>query len=106
RAGAPNTAAYGGRDLAEQQRKGYPDLEPLVLGVPPSAAFTRARDAAEGMGWLIVAAEPAAGRLEATDSTLWFGFKDDIVVRIVPQGSGSRIDVRSVSRVGRSDLGM
>jgi uncharacterized protein (DUF1499 family) len=105
RAGAPNTAAYGGREIAEQQRKGYPDLVPLELGVPPSAAFTRVRDAAEGMGWRIVAADAAAGRLEATDSTLWFGFKDDIVVRIAPQGSGSRIDVRSVSRVGRSDLG-
>ena len=105
RAGAPNTAAYGGPEVAELQRKAYPDIQPLVVPMPPHLAFIRARDAAEGMGWQIVAADPAAGRLEATARTFWFGFKDDVVVRIVPEGTGSRVDVRSVSRVGRSDLG-
>ncbi len=105
RAGAPNPATYGGTEIAEQQRKGYPDIAPLELAMPPGTAFTRARDAAESMGWEIVAADPITGRLEATATTFWFGFKDDIVVRIVPAGGGSRIDVRSVSRVGRSDIG-
>jgi hypothetical protein len=105
RAGAPNTAAYGGKEIADQQLKGYPDLRSLTLGVPPGVAFGRARDAAESMGWEIVAADPAAGRIEATATTLWFGFKDDIVVRVSPSDPGSRIDVRSVSRVGRSDIG-
>jgi uncharacterized protein (DUF1499 family) len=57
------------------------------------------------MGWEIVAAEPASGRIEATATTFWFGFKDDIVVRVTPAEGGSRVDVRSVSRVGRSDVG-
>jgi uncharacterized protein (DUF1499 family) len=57
------------------------------------------------MGWEIVAADPATGRIEATATTLWFGFKDDIVVRVSASEQGSRIDVRSVSRVGRSDIG-
>jgi len=57
------------------------------------------------MGWQIAAVDPAEGRLEATATTKWMGFKDDIVVRIRPDGSGSRVDVRSVSRVGRSDVG-
>ncbi|HEY6820491.1 MAG TPA: DUF1499 domain-containing protein [Burkholderiales bacterium] len=105
RAGAPNTAAYGGAELAELQRKAYPDIQPLVVQMPTQVAFSRARDAAEGMGWQIVAADASAGRIEATARTFWFGFKDDVVVRIVPEGTGSRIDVRSVSRVGRSDLG-
>jgi uncharacterized protein (DUF1499 family) len=105
RAGAPNTAAYGGKEIAEQQLKGYPDIRPLALGVPPGVAFGRARDAAESMGWEIVASDPATGRIEATATTLWFGFKDDIVVRVSPSDQGSRIDVRSVSRVGRSDIG-
>ena len=48
---------------------------------------------------------PDQGRIEATDTTLWFGFKDDIVVRVTAQDSASRIDVRSVSRVGKSDVG-
>jgi hypothetical protein len=105
RAGAPNTAEYGGPEVAELQHKAYPDIRPLVVPMPPNLTFMRARDAAEGMGWNIVAADPAAGRLEATARTFWFGFKDDIAVRIVPEGTGSRVDVRSVSRVGRSDLG-
>jgi uncharacterized protein (DUF1499 family) len=53
-----------------------------------------------------VSEAPAEGRLEATDTTFWFGFKDDVVVRVRPDGTGSRVDVRSLSRVGRSDLGM
>ena len=57
------------------------------------------------MGWRIVDGNPAEGRIEATATTRWFGFKDDIVIRISAAGGGSRIDVRSKSRVGRSDLG-
>ena len=67
--------------------------------------FAQAVEVARGRGWEIVAAEPDEGRLEATDRTRWFGFRDDIVVRVRPDGAGSRVDVRSVSRVGRSDLG-
>lgn len=105
RAGAPNTADYGGPEVAAQQRAGYPDLGPLTLQVSPQQAFERALAAARAMGWEIVAAEPGDGRIEATATTFWFGFKDDVVVRVAPAGSGSRIDVRSVSRVGRSDVG-
>jgi uncharacterized protein (DUF1499 family) len=57
------------------------------------------------MGWEIVAADSAAGRIEATATSAWFGFKDDVVVRITPEGDGSRVDVRSVSRVGKGDVG-
>lgn len=105
---AENTATYGGKEIAELQRKGYPDIQPLLLGVPPQVAFARALDTAESMGWTLVASNPAEGRIEATDRTLWYGFKDDIVIRVAPapSGSGSRVDVRSVSRVGRSDIGI
>lgn len=103
---AENTAAYGGKEIADQQRKGYPDIQPLLLGVPPQVAFARALDTAESMGWTLVASNPAEGRIEATDRTLWYGFKDDIVIRVAPSGGGSRVDVRSVSRVGRSDIGI
>jgi uncharacterized protein (DUF1499 family) len=105
RAGAPNPPGYAGNEVAEQQRKAYPDLQPLFLGVSPATAFARARAAAEAMGWEIVAADPVAGRIEAVATTFWFGFKDDIVVRITPAGAGSRIDARSKSRVGVGDLG-
>ena len=104
RADAPNSLDRSPM-LAEQQRQGFPDLEPVTLSVPSERAFDRALEAAQGAGWRIVTADKASGRIEATDTTRWFGFEDDIVVRLTPWGSGTRVDVRSVSRVGRSDAG-
>ncbi len=71
----------------------------------PQAAFTRAMQIANMLHWNVIASEPAEGRIEATDITPWFGFKDDIVIRIRAAEGGSRIDVRSLSRVGRGDAG-
>jgi uncharacterized protein (DUF1499 family) len=105
RSSAPNSLEYAGEAIATQQRAAYPYIQPVVLAQPPAEAFRRALDAARDSGWEIVASVPSEGRIEATDTTRWFGFKDDIVVRITPDAGGSRIDVRSVSRVGRSDLG-
>jgi uncharacterized protein (DUF1499 family) len=105
RAGAENTATYAGPKLAAEQKRGYPDIAPLMLSTPPQAAFERAQAVAQQMGWNIVATDAAAGRFEATDTTMWFGFHDDIVVRVAAAPNGSRVDVRSVSRVGRSDIG-
>jgi uncharacterized protein (DUF1499 family) len=105
RADAPVPAAYPGASVAQAQREAYPDIAPLVLRVPPAVAFAKAEDTARTAGWEIVATDKAAGRIEATATTTWFGFKDDVVVRIAPAPGGSRIDVRSVSRVGKSDLG-
>jgi uncharacterized protein (DUF1499 family) len=105
RADAPNPAAYGGAEVAQAQREGYPDLGPLRMDLPPPEAFAKAEQVARDMGWEIVAADPATGRIEATDTTLWFGFKDDIVIRVEADGEGSRVDMRSVSRVGKSDVG-
>lgn len=105
REGAPNSVEYGGPELAAQQKKGYPDLKPLLLPIPPDQAFDKALAAARSSGWKLVDARKEEGRIEATDTTFWFGFKDDIVVRITPADPGSRIDVRSVSRVGKSDVG-
>ena len=92
-------------NLAQQQREGYPDLAPVTLPVPLDQAFDRALAEAQNAGWRIVTADKAAGRLEATDTTRWFGFEDDVVVRLTPWGSGTRVDVRSVSRIGRGDAG-
>ena len=105
RADAPNSADYEGPELAAQQRAGYPHLKPLTVALPPAQTFTHALAVARSMGWELAASEPTEGRIEATDTTFWFGFKDDVVVRITPEGNGSRIDVRSVSRVGKSDVG-
>ena len=91
--------------FAELQRIGYPGLQPLQLAAPPAQAFARALAAARAMELEIVTADERAGRIEAVATTRWFGFKDDMVVRIAPLAAGSRIDVRSKSRVGRSDVG-
>lgn len=101
-----NPVAYEGAKIAAQQRQAYPDIAPLDLALPRDAAFNRALDAAQRMGWTIVAADDKAGRIEASDRSRWFGFTDDIAIRITPSGSGSRVDVRSSSRLGRSDFGV
>ncbi len=100
-----NGGAYAGEKIAVQQKAAYPDIKPLNTELAPAAAFERALAAARRMGWDIAAAEAADGRIEATATTRWFRFKDDVVIRIKPHGAGSRIDMRSMSRVGRSDLG-
>ncbi len=106
RAAAPNSTVYGGARLAAQQEKAYPWVKPASLPMPPAAAYARALATARAMGWRVVAAEPARNRIEATATTPWWGFKDDVVVRIRASGEGSRVDVRSESRVGESDLGV
>jgi uncharacterized protein (DUF1499 family) len=105
RQASANKAAYGGPEVAARQRAAYPDILPLELPLPPGPALNLAVDAARSLGWQVIEANEREGRVEATDTTFWFGFKDDIVVRITAATRGSRIDIRSVSRVGRSDLG-
>ena len=102
---AANPPDYEGGEVASQQKQAYPDIVSLHLDIPADSAFRIAREAAEDMGWEIVAAEPREGRIEATARTFWFGFYDDVVVRITPDNAGAIIDVRSKSRVGRSDVG-
>ncbi len=101
---AANTTDYDAK-TAQLQKETYPDIGPLHLDAPAAQAFDRALAAARAMGWEIVASDPAQGRIEATATTFWFGFKDDIVVRIAAEGAGNRLDVRSLSRIGKSDVG-
>ena len=93
-------------EVAAQQMRGYPDLKATFLAASPDDAYQKALALVTGRGWTVMAADAAGRRIEATDTTYWFGFKDDIVVRVsaVPDGT-SRVDLRSVSRVGRSDVG-
>jgi uncharacterized protein (DUF1499 family) len=84
----------------------YPDLKPVQLAVPPAEAIKKAEALARDSGWVIASSDPQAGHLEATATTRFFRFKDDVIVRARPDAGGSIVDVRSVSRVGRSDLGM
>jgi uncharacterized protein (DUF1499 family) len=91
---------------AEAQRAGYPDLGPLFLEASPADTYARALALVSARGWELVSDDAASRRIEATDTTRWFGFKDDVVIRVsaLPDG-GSRVDMRSISRVGRGDVG-
>jgi hypothetical protein len=89
----------------ELQQNAYPDVRTHESSLTPEQALEAAVAVLESMGLQIVDTNPAEGTVEATATTFWFGFKDDVVVRIRETSDGSRIDVRSVSRVGQSDLG-
>ena len=105
-AGAANPAQYAGTDTAAAQAQAYPDLKTIVVALPASEVFPKVENAARAMGWEIVAVVPDEGRIEATATTAWIGFKDDVVIRVAAAGAETRIDVRSKSRVGRGDAGM
>jgi len=88
------------------QRKAYPDLKPLARNEPPEAAYEAALAAAKRMPrWTIVAADAAARSIEAAASTAVLRFKDDVVIEVRPNGSGSAVHMRSKSRLGRGDFG-
>lgn len=115
REGAENPAAYEGatqvtwkhktKTTRDWQKKEYIDLRTILILTPPARLFDRARQAAEAMGWDIVAVVPGEGRIEASDTTLFFGQTDDIVIRVKPAGLGARLDIRSKSRMGAADDG-
>lgn len=106
---ATNDIEYGGKEIAAIQKEHYPNIQTLYLDVSYPRAFKRALSAALKMPWEgIVSYSKETGRIEATDELAWFGFKDDIVIRVdTAQSIGqSKIDVRSVSRIGKGDLGV
>ena len=111
RSEAVNPMEYGtvkGFTLEEHiqlQQEAFPDLIPQLIDASPQEVFDSAVSALKAMGLEITAAVPEEGRIEAVASTFWFRFKDDVVIRIQPEGNQTRIDARSLSRVGRGDLG-
>ena len=103
---------YAGMDAIERWKllhsKAYGDIRTITVPLPVDRAVALAEQVALKRGWEIAASSPEEGRLEAVDTVSLFRFKDDVVVRVQPGPGGltSQIDVRSVSRVGRSDLGV
>lgn len=106
RAGSKNPVEYAGAETAIKQQEAYPELVTLRFeGTSPTAVISAATAIATQNGWSNIQASPAEGRLEATDTTFWYGYKDDIVVRAERSGNDVVVDIRSKSRVGESDLG-
>lgn len=88
------------------QVRAYPDIRPIILSDSPDITYGRAKSIIQDMGWKLHTDKPETGILEATETTFWYGFKDDVIIRIKPaQGGGSIVDIRSLSRIGGSDIG-
>lgn len=92
-------------ETAQLQKAGYPELKTLTSKMPPDQAFQRALAICEQLGWDVYFRDEKNGHIEAVATTRWFNFKDDIVIRIAATDTGTQIDLRSVSRVGKGDLG-
>ncbi|XQW83901.1 DUF1499 domain-containing protein [Thalassotalea piscium] len=100
-----NPLKYDSEKLAPLQLAAYPQLQPIISNLDTKKAFAKAITTANKLGWEIVAMNQTDGIIEAVDTTLLWGFKDDVVIRIEATESGSKIDLRSISRVGGTDLG-
>jgi uncharacterized protein (DUF1499 family) len=101
-----SSAVYPGGDTPALQRKFYPGIEPAILDAPPAQAFDRALAVVKARHWTIVKADRDAGVIDAYDRSFWFGFTDDIAIRVTRLEGGSRVDIRSGARQGRGDYGV
>jgi len=104
-ANAPNKPEYDYEESAQLTREAYPDLQPIVVEMNQREAFAKALEAAESMGWEVVASNQPEGRIEAVAVTPFVGFRDDVVIRAISLGEGTVIDIRSKSRMGKGDMG-
>ena len=105
-----NSAVYAGLYSAEQQRLAYPEIETVELEVPPQRAYEVALQLIAKRKWLVIDERPPQpprriGRIEAVARTPIMGFREDVSIRITPDGEESRVDIRSSSRYFESDLG-
>jgi hypothetical protein len=115
RAGSENPAAYDGTrrlfydgeelNAVEAQKRAYPDVKPVKLIEPEMVLYWRAFKAAKDMGWKVVAFEKTARTIEAYHTDFWTGNVSDIAIRVRKSGMGARLDIRSKSRMDRSDAG-
>ncbi|MCH2191756.1 MAG: DUF1499 domain-containing protein [Gammaproteobacteria bacterium] len=92
--------------LAQLQLEAYPNVKTYASKLSPEEALAKAEEIANELGWEIVNINAEKGILEATETTLLWGFKDDIIVRVEPENGQTLIDLHSVSRFGGSDLGV
>jgi len=99
-------------EIGAQQKAAYPEVQPILVDLEAAQAYQLALRVAKDLGWRVVDSNPpnlrvdGVAQIEATDRTLLFGFVDDIAIRVRPLASQTRIDIRSVSRVGRHDFGV
>ncbi|MGX9431912.1 MULTISPECIES: DUF1499 domain-containing protein [Bradyrhizobium] len=105
-----NSAVYAGLYSADQQRRAYPDIETVELEVPVDRAYAVTLQLVNRRKWLVIDERPPTpprriGRIEAVARTPIMGFREDVAIRIMPDGEDSRVDIRSASRYFEADLG-
>jgi len=100
-----NKFKYAGEKVAKIQKQFHPNLKTLITKQPAQKVFKTTLDLVKKQGWAVAAVIPAEGRIEATASTFWLGFKDDVVFRIKQVGAKTHLDMRSASRFGKGDRG-
>lgn len=105
RENAPNPIAYEGGEVTRQQIDAYPEIRTQLLAQSIDEVFAASEQTIDALGWERVADGALPYTLEATDTTQWFGFKDDVVIRLKAKDDNTLVDIRSKSRVGKSDLG-
>ncbi len=102
----PTPTDYPGGKSADLQRAAYPDVLPLKLAAKPEKVFENALALVKSRGWTVVASTPEEGRIEATASSLLYGFVDEVAIRVKPADAGTLVDMRSRSRIGKVDRGV
>jgi hypothetical protein len=110
RAGVMNSTRPPTVDLLTRQRAAYPDIVTRRFEIGSEQLFTAAKKVVQRSGWTVLEEtrpreDGERGRIEAEANTTIFGFADDVVLRILPESSGARLDIRSSSRFGTHDLG-
>lgn len=106
RVDAPNPPEYAGPETAEAQREAYPEIQPIVLPENLQDVMDAAVILITDREWKLVAINRNQGRIEATETLAWFGFKDDVVLRFTETMEGTEVNMRSKSRIGRGDVGV
>lgn len=106
RADAPNPPEYAGQETADAQRESYPEVKPVILQDNLQDVMDAAVMLITDREWKLVVINRNQGRIEATEKLAWFGFKDDVVIRFTETMEGTQVDMRSKSRIGRSDVGV
>src|SRR5690554_6575285 len=104
--GMPAAVPYPVAAFESRQRESYPQVRPLLLEVTPQRAYEQALNLVRARGWTVVLEDAEGLRVEATVRSLIFRFTDEVAVQVSAVDVGARVDMRSRSRVGRSDLGV
>ncbi len=104
----PLTLNYDGKrtTVSALQKKYYGFIRPIAILTKVPVLYWRAFFAMKRMGWNLVAFDADAGTIECTDTSFWFGFTDDVVIRVIKSGEGARLDIRSKSRLAGPDMGV